>query len=73
MSEAPILGDHPFVCPQCCRRSGIRDLATGISTGASCGIDWRGPRVGVIPPTAATTDTLRDAATELIKGLAGDE
>ena len=36
-------------------------------------LDWRGPRVGAIPPTAATTDTLRDAATELIKGLAGDE
>ena len=38
---------HPFVCPDCETRTGVRELRTGLSTCASCGLQWRGPRVGL--------------------------
>ena len=33
---------HPFVCPDCDIRTGVKELRTGLSTCASCGLQWAG-------------------------------
>lgn len=39
---------HPFICPACNRRTGLYDIATGISLCARCGTTWKGPKVHLL-------------------------
>jgi ribosomal protein L37AE/L43A len=39
---------HPFICPACNRRTGIYEIATGLSECASCGTRWKGPHLNFV-------------------------
>ena len=51
-----LLGQNPYVCPRCERRTGIVDLGRTLSFCAVCGAEWRAPRLVVTRPPADEAD-----------------
>jgi ribosomal protein L37AE/L43A len=68
-------GGHPYVCPQCSKRVGVYDVASGTSTCASCGHTWRGPRVAYSRPPLgdeAALDAWAQSVVDDVLGRRGD-
>ncbi len=63
-------GPHPYVCPRCDRRTGVYDIATGVSECAQCGTRWRGPRVMLFNPSdLQTPEGIAEVVRQINAGL----
>lgn len=71
-------GSNPYACPRCDRRTGMVNIATGVSACRLCGMEWKGPRLLLFDPKDLETpegldEVMRQINAEIDRTGARDE